>query len=480
MGACANCSSYQSRLCKGKLCKECFNKNKKSKVTSNKNDHPIDNMEYSDKDDDDDGEINKSVLGDRSVINMIKESMLEEKAYNKEIIMLLKDQIDYLKNEIIHKNTLIETLMFEIHDMNAAPLNDSHVTLQNETPSNVANGKQDHLPPTNNCIPMDEESDLQKNTVSKEVINNRDLKSNNYQNVIVNNPQSDKHTVNDEYRWNVVDLQGGNKKISRDSLTTKTVIPLSNKYSSLSVDEDEDIDELNNRIYNDDANIQTNSHITKQVNTGIVCGTTERNDNSFDENSRRPKIKQTVPGNSTYANMTNNGKKVCLFGASIVQRINIRDFNNCLENKNAIKSCFPGATVSRGIYHMKPTLEEDNPDIVVLSFGTNNLTKKKHQIEEDIVNEIIQMVEECRNMGVNEIFVAGLIVRRGFYNKINVINKMLERQASISNFTYIDNNNITNQHLRNDGLHLEQEGTVILAKNFIKSLNKISIFDYFY
>ena len=473
MGACVNCSSYQSRLCKGRLCKECFNKNKKSKVTLNKNVHPIDNTEYSD-----DDELNKSVLEDRNVINMIKESMLEEKAYNKEIIMLLKDQVDHLKNEIIHKNTLIETLMFEIHDKNAAPLNDSHISLHNDnnisTSSNVANGKHinDYLPSTNNYIPIDEESDLQKNTVSKEVINNRQS-NNNYQNVIANKSQPVKHTVNDEYRWNVVNLQGGSKKISRKSVAT---IPLSNKYNSLSVDED--IDVFNNREYNDDANIQTNSHITKQVNTGIICGTSERNNyTSFDENSRRP---QTVPGNSSYANITNKGKKVCLFGASIVQRINIRDFNNSLENKSAIKSCFPGATVSRGIYHMKPTLEEENPDIVVLSFGTNNLTKKKHQTEEDIVNEIIQMVEECRNMGVNEIFVAGIIVRRGFYNKVNVINNILERKASIFNFTYIDNNNITSHHLRNDGLHLEHEGTVILANNLINSLNKISIFDSFY
>ena len=73
MGACVICSSFQSRLRKGRLCKECFNKNKKSKVTLNKNDHVI-TMENSD------NEINKSILDDRSVDNLIKENMLQEKA----------------------------------------------------------------------------------------------------------------------------------------------------------------------------------------------------------------------------------------------------------------------------------------------------------------------------------------------------------------------------------------------------------------
>ena len=37
--------------------------------------------------------------------------MEQEKKWNVEVISMLCDQIDYLKNEIIHKNTLIEQLI---------------------------------------------------------------------------------------------------------------------------------------------------------------------------------------------------------------------------------------------------------------------------------------------------------------------------------------------------------------------------------
>ena len=37
--------------------------------------------------------------------------MLQEKKWNAEIINLLREQVDYLKNDIIHKNTLIEQLI---------------------------------------------------------------------------------------------------------------------------------------------------------------------------------------------------------------------------------------------------------------------------------------------------------------------------------------------------------------------------------
>lgn len=83
-------------------------------------------------------------------------------------------------------------------------------------------------------------------------------------------------------------------------------------------------------------------------------------------------------------------------------------------------------------------------------------------------------------MGINETFVSGLTVRRGYHHQIKVINEILHKKAGTCNFTFIDNSNIRSQHLRNDGLHLEYEGTCILANNFIDALNNVSIFNSFY
>ena len=50
-------------------------------------------------------------LPNDSIIDLIKENMEQEKKWNVEVISMLRDQIDYLKNDIIHKNTLIEQLI---------------------------------------------------------------------------------------------------------------------------------------------------------------------------------------------------------------------------------------------------------------------------------------------------------------------------------------------------------------------------------
>ena len=44
--------------------------------------------------------------------------MVKEKEYNAEIIKILKEQVEYFKNEIILKNTLIENLIIETNACN--------------------------------------------------------------------------------------------------------------------------------------------------------------------------------------------------------------------------------------------------------------------------------------------------------------------------------------------------------------------------
>ena len=267
-------------------------------------------------------------------------------------------------------------------------------------------------------------------------------------------------------------------------------IPLSNKFRALSAEEN--FDSFNKRVYDDDVNVITNSYVQKkQATVGLNAGTSVRGKNEQNsENKRRPQVvtknitektihPRTVPGNSSYADLTTSGKKVCMFGASILQRINIKEFNKELKDKTAIKECYPGATASKTAHHMKPTLDEEKPDIVIINIGTNNLTKKKWQTEEDIVKEIIQVVNDCKQNGVNEIYVSGLTVRRGFYHRIKAINELLQKKSGTYSYSFIDNSNIRDHHLRNDGLHLEYEGTCILANNFIDALNYVSILTLF-
>ena len=166
-------------------------------------------------------------------------------------------------------------------------------------------------------------------------------------------------------------------------------------------------------------------------------------------------------------------------GDSICGPIDMVKFENGLDRGTSCKRCFSGATVSRLGYYIEGVLKEDIPDKIILCMGTNNLTKKR-QSDLEIAKEIIDVVNSCYNSGVNDVFVSGITIRPGYDERICQINRILERNANIHNYEFIDNSNILEWHLRGDGLHLNKDGTILLANNYLKTLNRRSLHNAFY
>lgn len=419
MGACVICSSFQSRLRKGRLCKECFNKNKKSKVTLNKNDHVI-TMDNSDI------EINKSILNDRSVDSLIKKNMLQKKAHNEEITQLLRDQVDYLKNEIIHKNTLIESLMFELHNnKNDVSLNDYHSTIQSD----------------NNSTSMSYEVSSIKN---------------------INTP-----TISNEHQWNVANSPSGTKPHLRTNISN--TIPLSNKYSSLyNIEKDyNDVESNGDTQLHDSYSPAPIKENPRNNRKPLV------NKLALNDNLHIPSKSKRVPGASNYANIAKDGRKICIIGDSIIQRIKIKDINDNLNNATAFKKVFPGGTAEEIEFYANKILEKQDIDRVVLNIGSNNVQSKHTSIntEIDIVNTILKTVAVCHRNGVNEVFVSGITCRRGNQEKIDKINGYLRNGTRGMNYIFIDNANIkADKHLWDD-LHLNTDGLKVLENNFLGALN---------
>ena len=48
---------------------------------------------------------------------------------------------------------------------------------------------------------------------------------------------------------------------------------------------------------------------------------------------------------------------------------------------------------------------------------------------------------------------------------------MIKTESENNGFVYIDNKEINGEHLWKDGLHLQESGKVILARNFIDHIN---------
>ena len=262
-------------------------------------------------------------------------------------------------------------------------------------------------------------------------------------------------------------------------------------------------DETNNEaddisIFNDGGNFETNNYITSKKSVGINAGTQiKRPPNVVKQKPENERyFKKTVPGICSYAEVSCQGRKTCIIGASLIKRIDRREFNQYfikridrrefnqyfikridrrefnqyLRTGTAIKRSYPGATASQLKYYIDEVLNEENIDQIIINIGTNNLSKKQ-QPEEETVKEIIEIVTKCRhNYGINKIFVSGLTYRPRYSKQVNKINTLLRQNAVSHDYKFIGNSNISEKHLWKDQLHLNDQGTI----NFLDSLNRLS------
>ena len=102
-----------------------------------------------------------------------------------------------------------------------------------------------------------------------------------------------------------------------------------------------------------------------------------------------PKHKRIVPGKDTYAEITTYGRKVCIFGESIPQRLNMKKFNTNLARGFAFKRSFPSCTVNQLKHYITETTNDDDLDAIIINVGLNSLGR---QTDYEIVSGIIEMV----------------------------------------------------------------------------------------
>ena len=254
------------------------------------------------------------------------------------------------------------------------------------------------------------------------------------------------------------------------------IIPLQNRFDGFLVDEP-----LINDDDDDDKSYDTNKNPTNETNVKFR----RHDNNSFINNNSRiytnnnperdilPSKNAAKPYNNyvAHTNVANKKRKIAIISASITKPINMIQFNRALKNGDAIKRPFGGATASQLNHYVQAILHEDKPDTIIINGGTNNLTKKKNQTVEETAMEIINIVKTCRSGGVKRIYVSSITCRPSHQAKIDKINELLQYYAGIYRYEYIDNACIKEGHLKRDGVHLNYQGTCLLANNFLSHLN---------
>ena len=97
----------------------------------------------------------------------------------------------------------------------------------------------------------------------------------------------------------------------------------------------------------------------------------------------------TVPGNSNYASITKNGRKILVVGDSHIKRIRRNDFNKELKNGKAFFRCFSESTSKQSNHYIIPSLADDKPEAAIIHVGTNDVLNKLNH--EDIARNIISI-----------------------------------------------------------------------------------------
>ena len=91
------------------------------------------------------------------------------------------------------------------------------------------------------------------------------------------------------------------------------------------------------------------------------------------------------------------------------------------------------------------------------------------------MKEVIASGTLCKDYGVEKVFISSFLPRQSAYyqGRRHNLNKMLSTECVAKGFIFIDNKNIElQQHISEDGVHLNVKGSSLLCKNIIKHLNK--------
>ena len=195
-----------------------------------------------------------------------------------------------------------------------------------------------------------------------------------------------------------------------------------------------------------------------------------------------PRYVKQRPGYKSYSGSLKSRLNALIVTDSTLNRIRKYEFSDNLKRGRAIIKTQPGekTNVIHAFLRAK-LMEDDTRNSVIIHAGTNNLCNAmgtvSDQSVDDIVKDIIDMGDSCREFGVGKIAFSGITMRRNggvIEGKRREINSHLKTLCYERGYVFIDNDNVTIYDVENkprDKVHLLESGSVKLANNILKYLN---------
>ena len=97
---------------------------------------------------------------------------------------------------------------------------------------------------------------------------------------------------------------------------------------------------------------------------------------------------------------------------------------------------------------------------------------KSSRSADNLMSNLVNIVNKCKSFGVMDLFISGIAFNKRLpYTVIKKVNEKIVDMCNKNDIVFIDNGNISNMDLYQDGFHLVERGKCLLAKNFIFVLN---------
>ena len=149
-------------------------------------------------------------------------------------------------------------------------------------------------------------------------------------------------------------------------------------------------------------------------------------------------------------------------------------FNSCINGANVQLKPFPGCKAMQWDHHTIPILQEQYYDAAAgIHVGINDLLNSlsKKSVDE-ICDDIIKIALRCRSYNIATIFTSSI----AYSTKVNLqlihnLNGLLYNACTKYGFHFVDKSAVSKCDFRKDGIHLLETGKIIIANNFISSIN---------
>ena len=158
-----------------------------------------------------------------------------------------------------------------------------------------------------------------------------------------------------------------------------------------------------------------------------------------------------------------------IIGDSMVKHIQGYKMSEATNGQEKIfVRAFHGAKVDDMNSYSVPTTKK-NPRRIVIHCGTNDISSGTAPNE--VAEEIVDLATNLKSHE-NEVFVSGIVARGDRWNeRVSQVNNVLKAKCNREGLPFIDNSNIEPaHHLNRSNLHLNSEGTRMLANNFLRAL----------